>query len=138
VDDDVSIRRLIAHELARSGYQVDSAEDGDVAWDILQLGNYDLLVTDNNMPKVSGVDLVKKLRFARMALPVILISAVMPTEELNRHPWLQLAATLAKPFTSDELVATVGDALRATSDRGQIAPPSANGSGWPPAGEVVL
>ena len=123
-DDDASVRRLIADTLICSGYQVDSAEDGAAAWHTLQLRNYDLLVTDNNMPRVSGVDLVKKLRSARMALPVILVSGLMPTEELNRHPWLQLAATLAKPFTCDELVATVGDALRATSDRGQIAMPA--------------
>jgi DNA-binding response OmpR family regulator len=126
-DDDESVRGSIADTLIRSGYHVDAAEDGAAAWDTLQLRDYDLLVTDNNMPKVSGLDLVKKLRSARMALPVILVSGAIPTEELNRHPWLQLAATLAKPFTRDELVATVANALRALSDRSQLAPPSPNG-----------
>jgi YesN/AraC family two-component response regulator len=64
---------------------VDTAEDGEFGWEALQAKNYDLLITDNNMPKVSGLELVKKLRSARMALPVILASGAMP-EELNRLP----------------------------------------------------
>jgi DNA-binding response OmpR family regulator len=138
VDDDASVRQVIAETLIRCGYHVDAAEDGAAAWKTLQLRNYDLLVTDNNMPRVSGVDLVRKLRSARMALPIILVSGMMPTEELNRYPWLQLAATLAKPFTSDELAVAVGDALRATSDRAHIARPPANGPGRPAVGELVL
>jgi DNA-binding response OmpR family regulator len=111
VDDDVSIRELIAHELARTGYLVDSAEDGAAAWNALQLRAYDLLVTDHNMPMVSGLDLVKKLRSAGMALPVILISGMIPSEELKRNPSLQLAATLSKPFSDDELLGKVKQAL---------------------------
>ena len=118
-----------------SGYYVDAAEDGAVAWDALQRESYDLLVTDHNMPKVSGIELVKKLRSARMALPVILASGTMPVDELDRHPWLQLAATLHKPFTADELVDTVKKVLHPTdSAREQIEPlvtwrnqPSADG-----------
>ena len=47
---------------------------------MLQLNGYDLLITDNKMPKVSGVDLLNKLYAARMALPVITVSGTMPTE----------------------------------------------------------
>jgi DNA-binding response OmpR family regulator len=124
VDDDISIRELSTDVLIRHGYHVDAAEDGAVAWDILQANSYDLLLTDHNMPKVSGVELLKKLRAARMALPVILASGAMPAEELNRHPRLQLAATLVKPFTVEELLGTVKEVLRATDGaREQIAPP---------------
>jgi len=48
----------------------------------------------------------------------------MPEEELNRHPWLQLAATLLKPFTGDELLGTVKRVLRSAGVTGeQIEPP---------------
>jgi DNA-binding response OmpR family regulator len=123
VDDDISIRRLSTEVLIHHGYHVDAAEDGAVAWNTLLHNSYDLLVTDHNMPKVSGVELLKKLRAARMALPVILVSGAIPTEELNRHPRLQLEATLPKPFTGDELLGVVKEVLRATDDvREQIAP----------------
>ena len=122
VDDAIDIRLLSADLLFHSGYQVDTAEDGESGWEALQAKNYDLLITDNKMPKVSGLELVKKLRSARMALPVILVSGAMP-EELNRLPWLQLAATLWKPFTPDELLGTVKKVLRATdSDSERIKP----------------
>jgi DNA-binding response OmpR family regulator len=111
VDDNTDLRLLGADVLVRSGYKVDSAGDGAAAWDALHANRYDLLITDNNMPKICGVELVKKLRSARMALPVILASGAMPAAELDRHPRLQLAATLVKPFTCDELLGTVKKVL---------------------------
>jgi CheY-like chemotaxis protein len=107
VDDELVIRLTVAYQLMRSGHQVDTAEDGKAAWEALQSERYDLLITDHNMPKVSGLELVKKLRAADAALPVILMSGAMPEEELHQHPWLQLAATLPKPFTGDELLGIV-------------------------------
>jgi DNA-binding response OmpR family regulator len=111
VDDDRDLRLLSADVLGGFGYRVDTAEDGAAGWEALHANSYDLLITDNNMPKVSGVELVKKLRSARMALPVILASGAIPTEELDRHPWLQLAATLVKPFSGGQLLKTVNEVL---------------------------
>jgi DNA-binding response OmpR family regulator len=116
VDDDRLIRLLSAAVLVHSGYQVDTAEDGEAGWEALQAKSYDLLITDNNMPKVSGLELVEKLRSKNTALPVILVSGAIPTEELNRHPWLQLDATLLKPFTDDGLLGTVKRVLRETNN----------------------
>ena len=113
VEDDEDIRRLNAEVLAGSGYKVDAAADGAIAWDILQYNQYDLLITDYHMPKVSGVELLKKVRAAHVALPVILVSGTMPVEKLKQHPWLQIDATLAKPYTPDELLARVREVLSA-------------------------
>ena len=60
VEDDAAIRRLNTEILTYSGYHVDAAEDGAVAWDALQQNNYDLMVTDNDMPKVTGVEFIRK------------------------------------------------------------------------------
>ena len=123
VDDDTYIRQLSTEVLINSGYQVNVAEDGAVAWQALNTDNYDLLLTDHDMPKVTGLELVRKLRAAHMDLPVILASGAMPTEELNRHPWLRIEATLLKPYTIAMLLGTVQEALRATEGAGeQIAP----------------
>ncbi len=112
VDDDWVIRQVNAEMLSRFGYETETAEDGAAAWDALQANGYDLLITDNNMPKVSGVELVKKLRFARMTLPVVLASGAIPAEAMNWNSSLQLAATLLKPFTMDELLFTVKQVFR--------------------------
>jgi len=127
VEDDRDIRRLSARMLIRSGYHVDAAEDGAVAWDTLQLHSYDLLLTDNNMPKVSGVELVKKLRAGHMTLPVVMASGAIPTEELKRHPWLEISAILLKPFTSEELLNTVKQALHRALSAHQPSAPHSNG-----------
>jgi CheY-like chemotaxis protein len=127
VDDDGDIRRLNSEVLTGSGYKVDTAADGDDAWDVLELYRYDLLLTDYDMPKVTGVELLKKLRAAHMTMPVILASGTIPTQELNRHPWLQIDATLPKPYTPDELLVTVRKALYAVIDiAGRNAPPPIN------------
>ena len=113
VEDDIYIRQLSTESLSLCGYHVDAAEDGAVAWDALQLNRYDLLVTDNHMPKMSGVDLLKKVHGARMAVPIIMATGTVPEHEFARQPWIQPAATLLKPHTTSELVAAVSSVLSA-------------------------
>ena len=96
----------------RFGYQVETAEDGAAAWRMLNRQGYDLLITDYKMPRVSGIELLKKLRAAHMTLPAILVSGVMPMEELQRNPSLQLVAALPKPFAPEELLEIVANVLR--------------------------
>jgi DNA-binding response OmpR family regulator len=123
VDDDRCIRQLNTEVLLCSGYEVDAAEDGAAAWDILQLKGYDLLITDNEMPKVSGIELVKRLHAARMDLPVIMATGTPPKAEFARCPWLKPAATLIKPYTFDELLVAVREVLSVTDAApGQNAP----------------
>jgi len=111
VDDDLANRRLNSCLLIRSGYEVDTAEDGQAGWEALHAHRYDLLVTDNTMPRLSGLELVKKLRSAEMMLPVVLASGTLEIAELNRNQRLRIAATLWKPFTADQLLGAVKEAL---------------------------
>jgi len=111
VDDEPLMRHLNTKMLLDAGYHVDAAEDGAAAWDTLQFKSYDLLITDNNMPKVSGVELIEKVRAARMVLPVIMATGTLPEEEFTRCPWLQPAATLIKPYTPTEFLGTVKKVL---------------------------
>jgi DNA-binding response OmpR family regulator len=123
VEDEPDIRRLNTEVLIHSGYHVDAAADGAAAWQALIADSYDLMITDNNMSKLTGVELLKKLRSARMALPVIMATGTLPKEKFTQYPWLQPAATLLKPYTVEELLGTVREVLRATdSARGQIEP----------------
>ena len=134
VEDDSDVRQLSTEVLIHSGYEVDAAADGAAAWEALQIKAFNLLITDHNMPRLTGVELVKKLRSARRALPVILATG-LPTEVLAQNPSLQLAAMLPKPFSVEELLETVSVVLRATdSAPGQLGPlpdwrsqPSADG-----------
>jgi DNA-binding response OmpR family regulator len=112
VDDESAVRALMAAILVGCGYHVDTAEDGAVAWEALRTKPYDLLITDQNMPRKTGVELVKNLRSAHMAMPVVMVAGVLPVEELAQNPSLELSATLLKPFALDELLATVTNVLQ--------------------------
>jgi two-component system response regulator QseB len=125
VEDDKSIRHFCVQALFASGYQVHAAEDGAAAWDALQINTYHLLITDHGMPKVTGVELLKKLHDARKALPVIMATGTIPEAEFTRCPWLLPDATLLKPYTTAELLEIVNDVLRATNGiREWVAAPS--------------
>lgn len=104
--------KLNTRMLKRSGYEVDTAEDGAAAWEVLNADSYDLLITDNVMPKVTGVELLGKLRAARMPLPVIMATSSLPTAAFAGCPWLRPDATLLKPYTAAEMLRTVKKVLR--------------------------
>jgi DNA-binding response OmpR family regulator len=115
VEDDPIILNLSSRFLARSGYSVETAKDGLEGWKAVNAKKFDLLITDHDMPGLTGVELIKKSRLARMSLPIILVSGVFPTEEVEKHPWLHLAATMLKPFSLDQLLNTVKEVLLAAS-----------------------
>src|SRR5579859_4154808 len=111
VEDDISLRRLNTQMLSRSGYEVDGAADGAIAWQALSTDKYDLLITEHDIPKLTGVELVRKLRAARMALPVVMATGTLLMEEFTRCPWLQPAAMLPKHYTPVEMLRTVKKVL---------------------------
>jgi DNA-binding response OmpR family regulator len=118
VDDDRDVRSLNADVLVRAGYHVDTAENGAAGWKALEANRYDALITDNTMPGVTGLELIKKLRSADMTLAVILASGTVPAEELNRCPWLEVNALLPKPYSIAQLLRTMDQVLRtAKGDR---------------------
>ena len=113
VDDDAALRKLGERLLVRAGYVVDTAADGEEAWAALQHSHYDLLVTDHQMPRLTGVELMRKMQLASMTVPVILISGglfALPPDVLAS---LECEAILAKPFTYNQLISVVQEVLRA-------------------------
>jgi len=130
VEDDRDIRRINAVILHRAGYHVDTAEDGLAGWKALQATHhapesYDLLITDHDMPGLTGLALVKKLRAAHMVLPIIMVTGKLPMEELmRRYSWLQPAVTLIKPYSIKALLGTVEALLRTTDAALKLITPS--------------
>jgi len=92
--------------------RVREPEEADL---LLELNGYDLLLTDNLMPGMSGMELLLRLHASRMSLPTIMASGTIPTEELKRYPWLQIEARLLKPYSISKLLETVGEVLRAAA-----------------------
>jgi two-component system, cell cycle sensor histidine kinase and response regulator CckA len=111
VDDDLSIREVTIEMLTGSGFEVDGAADGAAGWEALQAKRYDLLITDNYMPKLTGVEMVNRLEAGHIQLPVIMATALFPKEEFIRYPWLGKVTTILKPYSADEFLSTVRKVL---------------------------
>ena len=137
VDDDSDIRLLYTNALAHPDCRVDTAEDGAAGWEAIQVNNYNLLITEHSLPKLTGVELVRKLRAARMAVPVVMTAVRWPTRELVQDPSLQLAAVLPKPFYISQLVETVKAVLHVTDNPEQLELPPTRRS-QPSAGGLRL
>ena len=115
VDDEPDLLRLYAEGLVNLGYEVDAAENGAKAWDVLQQNKYDLLITDNRMPKLTGVDLLKKLHDHQKSLPAIMVTGTMPSEGLGYQPWFQVVVKILKPHTMMDLSTAVKNVLRTSA-----------------------
>lgn len=111
VDDDALTRKLGERVLARSGYEVDTAEDATEAWTAWQDHEYQLLITDNQMARRPGLELIRRVRQSRLAVPIILASASVASLPQDDLPRLEYAALLAKPFTPEQLVLMVREVL---------------------------
>jgi len=118
LDDDTATRRLTALFLARAGYSVDAA-DGELGWDALCAEHYNLLVTDHDMPRLKGLQLIERLRANGLTLPVIIASGSMELREVENYPFLALSAVLHKPFSFAELISAVRRAAPMAPDTGE-------------------
>ena len=114
-EDDSVLRGLSADILTHSGYVVTPVEDGLEAWDALHSDRYDLLITDNNMPRMTGLELASKTRLEGMKLPIIVASGTVGLLAGTDYDWLRVAAKLQKPFATDQLLKTVEQVLRAAA-----------------------
>src|SRR5688572_27953129 len=119
VDDEARVREVVAGYLAREGYRVQTAPEGESARRYLNEFQPDLVVLDVMLPGVSGFDLLQEIR-QRGDLPVILLTA--RAEEVDRVSGLEMGADdyVVKPFSPRELVARVRSVMR----RSAKAPPS--------------
>jgi len=111
VDDDPEIREIMAVLLRGAGYRVDTAGDGGAAWGALCARPYDLLITDHLMPKLQGLDLLRRVRAVPLTLPCILISGEIPWLARDLPALLQPGAALEKPFSLRELCDKVRELL---------------------------
>lgn len=116
VDDFATMRRIIRNLLQDLGFtQVSEAEDGKAAWPMLRAGEFDLLITDWNMPGMTGLDLLKVVRAdARLAkLPVLMLTAEAKREQSVEAAQAGANGYVLKPFTAETLKAKLDKILAA-------------------------
>jgi DNA-binding response OmpR family regulator len=107
VDDDAGIRNMVAETISRAGFRTDTASDGEEGWAAICLTTYDLIITDHEMPRLTGLSLIRRLRQVSPEPPCILISGNLPEPESTLKGLLHCSAFLGKPFSRAELIEKV-------------------------------
>ena len=109
VDDAATMRRLIAYTLRGAGHEVLEAEDGEDALRLLVGQGIDLVITDINMPKMDGIELVRRLRSLPrfQATPILLLTTESDPEKKRQGKEAGATGWITKPFQPDQLVAAV-------------------------------
>jgi two-component system chemotaxis sensor kinase CheA len=110
VDDSSVTRTMVKGILEAEGYRVQTAADGMQAWEMLRSRSFDLVVSDVNMPEMSGFDLTEKVRSDRFlrGVPVILVTALDSLEDQAHGSRVGADAYITKgSFTDDTLLETV-------------------------------
>lgn len=112
VDDEQSIVTLLQFNLEQSGYSVVVALDGKEALEIAKREKPDLMILDLMLPELSGLEVCKELRQAKINTPILMLTA--KDDELDKIIGLELGADdyLTKPFSPREVVARVKAILR--------------------------
>lgn len=112
VEDEVKTGEYLSKGLTEAGFVVDLTDNGMTGFHLAMTADYDLIVLDIMLPDVNGWDIVKMLRAANKAMPILLLSALGTIE--HRVQGLELGADdyLVKPFAFAELLARVRTLLR--------------------------
>lgn len=108
VDDDPSLRRLLQQFLSARGYAVSTAENGQMALTIVSEQRPDLVISDIEMPRLNGVELMQALHVQHPSLPILLVSAHDPVAFPD-------VPVLAKPFRLVQLLHAVRTLLTEAS-----------------------
>ena len=118
-EDNAALASVVRFNLQRAGFQVTVACNGRVAWEAVQEEDFDLIVTDQQMPEMTGCEFCEKLRADDefRDIPVIMLTAKGLELDLPRlKAELGIAATFLKPFSPREIVKAVEHHLEAVGE----------------------
>lgn len=119
VDDEESIREFLDIMLRKEGYEVTMAQDGEQAVEILKKKTFDMVISDMQMPKMNGIELLKYVKDQNPDLIFMLITAFGTTESAIEAMKMGAYDYILKPFKIDEVRINITHALRAKSLEGE-------------------
>ena len=111
VDDENNLRLVVQKEMSRQGHEVDTASDGEAAWELLEKQDFDVLLCDINMPRLDGIGLLRRLREKSQNPPeVIMLTGQATVETAIEAMKLGAYDYLTKPYRITELSVLVAQA----------------------------
>jgi two-component system chemotaxis response regulator CheY len=113
VDDSASMRQMVRYTLEGAGYKVVQASDGVEALEFAKTGAADLVLTDVNMPRMDGIELVRELRALQeyKFVPMLVLTTESGQETKLRGKQAGATGWIVKPFNPEQLLATIARVL---------------------------
>lgn len=111
-EDDTALAETTQNWLSMHLHKVDVAHDGLEAWKMLEAGSYDVLILDLDLPKLSGIDILRRLRAAKSTVPVLVLTGKEEIEDKERALDEGADDYVTKPFHPRELSARLRALLR--------------------------
>ena len=113
VDDSTSMRQMVTFALTSGGYSVHEAEDGQAALDLARNTRFDAVVTDVNMPRMDGIQLIRQLRQLPeyRFTPLLMLTTESGGDKKMEGKAAGATGWLVKPFDPEQLLATVRKVL---------------------------
>jgi DNA-binding response OmpR family regulator len=112
VEDSIQLNKALTTVLKRNSYIVDSAFDGEEALLYIDQYKYDIIILDIMLPKINGLDVLKRVRTNKIDTPIIMLTAKSTTEDKIHGLDLGADDYLPKPFEVEELLARIRALLR--------------------------
>jgi DNA-binding response OmpR family regulator len=112
VEDSIQLNKALTTVLKRNSYIVDSAFDGEEALLYIDQYKYDVIILDIMLPKINGLDVLKRVRTNKIDTPIIMLTAKSTTEDKIHGLDLGADDYLPKPFVVEELLARIRALLR--------------------------
>jgi DNA-binding response OmpR family regulator len=112
IEDEAKVASFIKKGLQQSGYEIDIAVNGEEGYEKIRNGNFDLILLDLMLPKMSGFDLIPLIRECKPAIPIIAVTAKAAVEDRVQGLNLGCDDYLVKPFSFAELLARIQVQLR--------------------------
>ncbi len=112
VEDSIQLNKALTTVLKRNSYIVDSAFDGEEALLYIDQYKYDIIILDIMLPKINGLDVLKRVRTNKIDTPIIMLTAKSTTEDKIHGLDLGADDYLPKPFVVEELLARIRALLR--------------------------
>ena len=117
VEDEPTMSWALAEGLSEDGFTIDTFRSGEEAWTWLQTGRSDLVISDLQLPGMSGIDLAKRLQKGPHAQPVIIVTAYGTPQVLAEMRRVGVADCFPKPFPLEMLRRSVRHALDQSDGR---------------------
>lgn len=112
VEDEIDLKEAIAEGLRIDGYAVDTCGDGNEAYELLYVQNYDLVILDLNLPGMDGLEILDKIREEKPELKILILSARGTVSDKVKGLDLGANDYLTKPFDFEELEARIRGLIR--------------------------